>query len=301
MSEKLKHKFQIHYYLKDDSHSMDAETRNRAEKDFLDAVSRIAELSGTPLTIETVAYEEGGLKEIYVFLGITITFLSPSINNVITYYFTQDKEIAELDKKIKEETLKGLQLDNAVKESELLKALSDKKVIRSVSAFYKKVEKYEKVHQIGFMGVSSDSKEHVIERKDFGKFILHDSKELIEDDDAEIEIISPVLNRERFKWRGLYKDEQIDFSMGDGSFKQEVESGQHSFLHGSTIVCHLNITITYDDFGDEVKKSYSVSEVHSITHYKKEEPVLRQSGLRKERVNNQIKLFSEPDKGEQEE
>ncbi len=294
MNERLKHKFQIHYYLKNGSHSMDAETRNRAEKDFLDAVTRIAELSGTPLTVESVAYEEGGLQELYIFLGVIVTFLSPSINTVITHYFTQDREITELDKKIKEETLKSLQLDNAVKENDLLKALSDKKVIRSVSGFYKKIEKYEKVHQIGFTGVSSDKKEHIVERKDFGKFIIHDSKEMIEDDDAEIEIISPVLNRGRFKWRGFYKGEQIDFSMGDSSFKQEVESGQHSFIHGSTIICHLNITITYDDFGDEVKKSYSIPEVHSIAHYTKEEPVFRQSGLRKERMKNQIKLFTEP-------
>lgn len=45
---------------------MNAFIRNKAEKDFLEAVKRIGELLDSELKIETEAYKEGGLKELIV-------------------------------------------------------------------------------------------------------------------------------------------------------------------------------------------------------------------------------------------
>ena len=79
-------KFEIHYYLKDNSHAMNAFVRNKVEKDFLEAVKRIGELLDSELQIETEAYQEGGLIEILAFSGVILTFLAPSINDIITHY-----------------------------------------------------------------------------------------------------------------------------------------------------------------------------------------------------------------------
>ena len=55
---------------------MNAFVRNKAEKDFLEAVKRIGELLDSELQIETEAYQEGGLIEILAFSGVILTFLA---------------------------------------------------------------------------------------------------------------------------------------------------------------------------------------------------------------------------------
>ena len=116
-------KFELHYYLKDNSHAMNAFVRNKAEKDFLEAVKRIGELLDSELKIETEAYQEGGLIETLAFSGFVIdrvlNYLSPALNDTITHYATRDTQAEALDKKIKEATLKNLELDNQQKELEI--------------------------------------------------------------------------------------------------------------------------------------------------------------------------------------
>ena len=197
MTTDLKTKFELHYYLKDNSHAMNAFIRNKAEKDFLEAVKRIGELLDSELKIETEAYKEGGLKELIVIGGIVLGFLSPSINDIITHYATQDTQIEALDKKVKEATLKNLELDSKKKELEIEeqinKKLDDKLTKKYISNFYKRIDSYDKVEKIGYKSLEKDGLEYIVERKDFKSFILHDDITISEDDDAMIEIISPVL------------------------------------------------------------------------------------------------------------
>jgi len=290
MSDLQKQKFQIHYYFDDESHSMNAFVRNKAEKDMLEAIKQIGILLDSEFAIDTEAYQEGGLKEIIVisFLMIGVAkFLAPSINNIITHYFIRDAEDRQLDKKIKQETLKGLELDNEKKEQELEKEitlkLEDKRTIRYVSNFYRKIINYKKVQKIGFKDIENNGEEYIIDRQYFKSFILEDNKEIIEDENATIEIISPILKEGRFKWRGIYNADKIDFSMGDFGFKEEVINGKHTFSNGSFIECKLQITITYDEFGDEKRKSYSVKEVYGIQALPQGAIQLRKSGRKNKR------------------
>ena len=108
-------KFELHYYLKDNSHAMNAFVRNKAEKDFLEAVKRIGDLLDSELKIETEAYQEGGLIEILAIVLPTLHYLSPALNDIITHYATKDTQAETLDKKIKEATLQNLELDNQQK------------------------------------------------------------------------------------------------------------------------------------------------------------------------------------------
>ncbi|MBK6957738.1 MAG: hypothetical protein IPH22_04495 [Nitrosomonas sp.] len=68
LEEDLSQRFQVHYYFDDESHSMNAFVRNRAEKDLLEAVKRVTELLEAPVEIETEAYQQGGLVEV-LFIG----------------------------------------------------------------------------------------------------------------------------------------------------------------------------------------------------------------------------------------
>ena len=285
MQNKQINKLEIHYYLIDNSHSINAFVRNKAEKDLLDALRKIGELLNSELEIETEAYQEGGLKEFILIGGLVLGFLSPSINDIIVHYATKDASDEELDKKIKEETLKNLQLNNKQKELELEKEidkkLENKLVQKYISNFYKKIDDYKKVEKIGFKDVTNNSKEIIVERQYFKNFILEDNVTTEEDDEAMIEIISPVLKEGKYNWRGKYKNEKIDFSMGDSKFKQEVIEGKHTFLNGSLILSSLNIKTTFDEFGDEKKKSYSVSKVYGTQELELGELKLREIGKKK--------------------
>jgi len=303
MNELSAQKFQIHYYLADDSHQMDAFVRNKAEKELLAAIGRIGELLECPIRVDSEAYKEGGLLETLIFVGAVgtaIKYFSPAINNILTYHFTRNTADEHLDRKIKEETLRSLKLDNLQKEKVLLDeierkvsiVLEDKKVRRSVSNYYKRLDIYPKVAQVGFSDPLVTEEEQIVDRERFSSFFVVDTQDIEEDDNASIEIIAPVLNKGRYKWRGIYNGEVIEFSMGNKSFKDEVNAGQHSFIHGISITCHLKITITYDDDGEERKRGYSVTEVYSVQYNPSQEPVLRSSGQRKEAMKNQLPLLT---------
>lgn len=285
MSNDTANKLEIHYYLNDGSHSMDAFVRNKAEKDLLDALRKIGELIDNELDIETKAYQEGGLVELLAIGVPVLHYLSPAINNMITHYFTKNADLEELDKRIKEETLTNLQLDNISKikevEQDIDNKLDNRLVQKYVSNFYKRINDYKKVERVGFKDIENDSDELIVSREYFKNFILEDNVTLEEDDDSMIEIISPVLKEGKYNWRGKYKGEKVDFSMGDSKFKQEVIEGKHTFLNGSLISCHLQIKTTFDEFGDEKRKNYSVQKVYGTQELELGELKLRESGKKK--------------------
>lgn len=289
-------KFELHYYLKDNSHSMNAFVRNKAEKDFLEAIKRIGGLLDSELKIETEAYQEGGLIEILAIVLPTLHYLSPALNDIITHYATRDTQAETLDKKIKEATLQNLELDNQQKtlgiEEQIEKKLNDKLVQKYISNFYKKIDAYEKVEKIGYRNLENDEDEYIVQRKDFKNFILHDDTTISEDDDAMIEIISPVLKEGKYNWRGRYKNEKIDFSMADSKFKQEVIEGKHKFSNGSLINCHLEIKVTFDEFGDEKSRNYRVLQVFGTQELEMGELKLREAGKKR----NQQKWLNEHQK-----
>ncbi|MDD3477101.1 MAG: hypothetical protein PHI38_09560 [Sulfurimonas sp.] len=282
-------KFELHYYLKDNLHAMNAFVRNKAEKDFLEAVKRIGELLDSELNIETEAYQEGGVIEYLTFSGVVVVgalkYLAPALNDIITHYATRDTQAETLDKKIKEATLQNLELDNQQKtleiEEQIEKKLNDKLVQKYISNFYKKIDAYEKVEKIGYRSLENNEDEYIVERKDFKNFILHDDTTISEDEDAMIEIISPVLKEGKYNWRGRYKNEKIDFSMADSKFKQEVIEGKHKFSNGSLINCHLEIKVTFDEFGDEKGRSYRVLQVFGTQELELGELKLREAGKKR--------------------
>ena len=266
-SEQNIQKMQVHYYFNDESHSMNALVRNKAEKDLLEAIRRISEVAECEFSIESLAYDEGGLIERLLFVAIigigTAQFFSPAINTLVHYYLTNDEELDDLKKQKLYQEIRGLELDNNKKELELEQVFEDKQTLRHISNYYKKIESYPKIKSIGYKRMG-DKEETIVPREQFKNFILIDDKTVIEDDEAEIEIISPVLKEGKYKWRGKYQGENIDFSMGDSKFKQDVIERKHTFSNGITIQASLQITITYDEFGDEKRKSFSVKKVYGI-------------------------------------
>jgi hypothetical protein len=139
------------------------------------------------------------------------------------------------------------------------------KIIKHKSNFYKNLKNYSKVNQISTTNLDANGSKIeepiFVLRKDFDKYILEsDDLESITDENATIEIISPVLKKGQFKWKGIYNNipSPIDFSMKDKEFKDKVVVEGIPFKNGTVIDCILEISRKIDDLGNVFNSNYSV-------------------------------------------
>lgn len=285
--EKFESQFIIHYYLNDDLHSMNAFVRNAMEKDFLNIVNTISSSLNLKIELESRAAKEGGFIEILdiieaypVSSTIIVSSAGYAIKRFLEYLLTGAYKKNKLEnEKLELEILKLKKESAGVDDNQL-----EQKLARPISNYYAKIEKYEKIRAVGFGNEVNN--EYVVQRDEFGDFILIDDKEEEVDDDANIEIISPVLKEGRYKWRGIYKNESIDFSMGDSKFKNDIIDGRYDFGNGSFINCQLFITKTYDEFGNECKnRSYRVAKVYETKRDNLNKWLATHKGLLKQKNN----------------
>ena len=124
----LAEKLELHYFLKDDSHAMDALIRNKCETELLAIIFEISDIFGIEVNIESCAYKEGGLKEVWEFIGrnnnqftLLIVLLTLILSRVPLSDPEQDvltKEVTKLtieEKKLSIEKLKRELMDGEVK------------------------------------------------------------------------------------------------------------------------------------------------------------------------------------------
>lgn len=248
----------FHYYFNDESHSIDSITRNECEKELLYIIKEISETLRLELQIETLPSEEGGFKEVWNFIGknsAQLTLLVAISTIIISRFPVENKELTQLQ-------IENLKLDNEVKRKELDKLnlefiqndedINHKTLIDSVqlvnknykiawrkSNLYKKLNDYKKVDFIEVQRQKADKpvgNPRSIPRKCFSKFILRsDDLPPIGVDRALIDVISPAIKRGKFKWKGFYNHEIINFQMDDMSFKQQVFKGGMNFSNNFSI------------------------------------------------------------------
>ena len=114
----LNNKFELHYHFddKDKTHSMDAFTRNKCEREILQIISEITRKLDTNVKVETEAYAEGGLTEIWTFLNsdngqltIILSLLTLALSRIPLRKTKLEKEDLQLsieEKKLNVELLK---------------------------------------------------------------------------------------------------------------------------------------------------------------------------------------------------
>lgn len=279
-------KIQIHHFFNDDSHSMDAFIKNKAEIEFLNVIQEVSVLLDIDIKIEKEAIKEGGLTEIWSLLGDS----SNQIGNLIAIVAIIFSRFSGEDRETKELKQEDLRLSIEERKIRLLKEkkqladrndsqLSEKlaksivsksyKVNAKRSNFYKQLDQVEKLEKISLSELDSNNKiishETFIEKKEFKKFIQENKgiqDELIED--IEIEIISPILKRQKnkIKWKGMWLQDQISFSMLDKDFREDVFSKKITFTNGTILICDLIIHKKIDDLGEIIVTGYSVSKVY---------------------------------------
>ena len=306
---------EIHYWFNDDSHSMDATVQNRCENEVLGILKEIANVLSVEISIETEPIGNGGLRKwlkltqkgenkngtitTTIIIALATVILTTPIQVVTQKVFDkifEDKEISQLQK----EKLR-LEIDKLKSESKKnIETIDANTVIKKKkSNFYENLEKYPKVQQVSYV-VSDESKikktkEKIIKRHHFNNFILiSDDLDPIENDNAIIEIISPVLKKGKYRWTGYYEGVPINFTMKSAEFKALVQSGKIEFKNGSSINCSLNIKRKMDNEGNEKTTGYEVSRVNE--YFDNDKPIETQEGKKykreKDAEEKQTSLFS---------
>ncbi len=308
---------ELHYWLDDNSHQINAYVQNKCEKELLDIVSEIAHKLAVNIDIETMPLADGGVRRWFKIVsqvenkkalitiaiisafttGILVTPITSSIDaiiqNVIELLF-QDKELIELQKE-------NLKLDIELKKVALLRQQEvQNKIEKKRSNFYNELNQGKNISQISIT-VQNNNHETIIPevfvpKQNFQSYIITSNDltpEIIED--AVIEIISPVLKKGSYKWRGIYRGESLSFNMKSNEFKTLVQTGAIEFTNGSSIKCLLQINRSIDSNGDEKITEYDILRVDE--YFRNTQPIETPEGRKyrqsKEAEKMQGKLFDD--------
>lgn len=297
----------LHYYFDDKSrHSLDAFIRNENEKDLLLVLKQTCELFGVSGTvIEIVPPVDGGLKDKYQII-IKKTFkYGQFLLIAFTAYWTYRGAMSQIEVNDVDIQLKKIELKEKLKqiEQDSLSKVQEKKLtneiveiaVDTLSKDYKarlhRSNFYSRTHKVPTIisKVSAQTldgnekpleKEKIVQRIDFKDFILkNDSIAPIIDDNAIIRIIAPVVDGGNYKWKGWYKADEIDFTMSDLKFRQDIQLGKVEFTGGSTIECVLQIKRKIDESTGEIRsgaknvlrvKAHTLNDVRTeFTHKKR--------------------------------
>jgi hypothetical protein len=265
---------EIHYHLNDGSHSADAFAYNESETELLALIKESARILNIGIDVETEALAEGGIKRILKFIGVKQILREVLVATLVAYltgYFTKDKEKEQLTN------------ENIIRQNELLTALIDhfngehSKITRGNldehvdeaanilaqshstnsrrSKYYTAVNKINNVEKVGYKSSicqSSSIPEIIIERSDFPKFYISSEYTVsVADDFASIQLVSPVLiSRRKIKWKGIYDQKIINFTLSDASFVREISTKKVKFVSGSVLECKLEYLRLYNENGD---------------------------------------------------
>lgn len=279
-------KLQIHYWFSDKSHTMDALIHNKCERELLEIAKAIAILCGVDIKLETEPSAKGGLKCWITIIPKSekrttpskITLVTTLVNAVLaTPMHTSVSQIAGqlinsmfADKEVAEEQKEKIQLDLAYLKSEVegkIQVLDQSNLLKKRrSNFYDALSKYKKMKSISVVITDGSRKpiteEQLVTREGFKTFILSsDHLKPIVLENVLIEIISPVLAKGKYKWKGVYNGSLISFSMKSEEFISLVQSGKVEFKNGTTINCALEIEKKINSEGLEKITSYNIVRV----------------------------------------
>jgi hypothetical protein len=124
---------ELHYHLKNDSHAMNAFIRNKCEAEALAAFSYIADRLGVEFAIESLAQEEGGIRDFWQFITKTenqliMALLALIVNNAVSVWNAPpkpDKELDAINKDIAKASLEEKRLAIEKAKLELKKLMVD--------------------------------------------------------------------------------------------------------------------------------------------------------------------------------
>ena len=303
---------EIHFYRNDKKHIIDAFLRNECEKELLNVIKIICADLNIDTSIICEIPENGGFKEFWKFLGKHSPQLTLLLSVIILIYSRIPVENSKLTKL----QIENLELDNELKRKELENISNyvntdsiSKEIVEKVviyfendfkiqlhkSNFYKKLLTEKEISNISFTGLNENKKttipEKTVDRVLFNSFIVNSSEfpPLI-DEEAEIDIISPVLKSGNFHWKGYYNNKIISFQMKDEEFKNSVLNNSIDFNNETAIKCVLQQNRKIDDTGKIYITYNKVITVLEVTESNKTYETIQGKKYAKQRKENPIQL-----------
>lgn len=273
-------KIEFHFVLDDKSHAMDAKVLHACNNEILDIVNWLSGKMEIPVVIETYALGEGGLKQVWKFIGDNgqqISVLISIITLVIMLLPQKPKMTAleeehlllenqKLELEIKE--LKNKNEGDELKPKDIEAIQSSHEISSSKSKYYEKLMSYPKVSNIEFSLKNNDDIIQDVFNVEYDNFVnyINDEESIsdIVDESASISLICPVLVDKKYKWKGLYNNNIIDFYMNDEKFKDDIAIGNITFQAGTILNCRLITRRKMDQFKIIKITSYAVEDVGEI-------------------------------------
>jgi hypothetical protein len=311
-------KLQFHYWLSDKTHSMDALVYNKCEREVLEIAKMVAKFCGVSIVMETEPSGKGGIKSL-----LTLTAKSskktahekialvnvlvaasivtggnvqsePLLINVIDNLFAGQNVDAE------QQGLGFEQLERLKGEAVgMLSQIEQNGAIKKRrSNFYQLLSKYHKVKSISVLITDTAkkpvTKEQIVGRDRFNSFEVNSGSTLTYVlESAVVDIISPVLVSGKHKWKGIYNNKSISFTMKSDEFLSMVQSGKVEFKSGSSINCRLEVEKKINSAGIEKVTGYNIIGVASYSENGKTTETPETKQKQKENVVNkkQLDLF----------
>lgn len=324
-------KLEFHYTFEDNSHTMNAFVFNNCEKEILNIITDIATTFKVAIDVEVEPLEDGSLisrlkikardfkisnnskNELRqaIIIGIFgLIFIEPGtlfLTEAIDNLFNEEEnklntELLKLSVEEKKINIEKKQIELAQLKEETQKKVSNldqNKLAKRRSNFYESLSKEKKVTSISLSIKSEDSlhtfETYQLERSHFDNFIITSNDlESIFEDNANIEIIAPILKKgNKYKWKGIYEGQVIEFSMKSNEFKNLVQTGAVEFKNGFTINCHLEIHKKQTNEEDGYISGYEVLLVNSYTinEIPTETPEGKKHKGKREAEQKQLSLF----------
>lgn len=239
---------EVHYFFTDNSHGFDALVRNECEKELLNLYHDVAKTLDFKLLVQSEPPKDGGFIELWKFIGENpnqVTLIVSAIAIILSRIPVENKRLTqlqienlELDNELKRTELKDLKLktktENEIDEILIKKVvellLLNYKIVWRRSNFYKKLSHYKRIYKVSNQRLSDGEpigKDREVSRNEFYNFVLSsDDLPQNEIEEANIDLISPVLKTGNFFWKGFYNNTIINFEMIDPAFKSMVQQGQ---------------------------------------------------------------------------
>lgn len=310
---------ELHYYFNDGSHTMNAIIFNKCEYEFLGIAKEIAQKFKIELDVETEPLKEGGLRSIFKFnskdkttlkigvilylltnvLGTPVTTTIEELTRMAIQSVFESNEVKQLKEQKQIAELK-YDITRIEAETEKLSRNIDENVIKKKrSNYYESLSTCNKITKVS-VSVTDSTKSNTyyqkeVFKKDFTDYIMtSNDAEPDNDENAIIEIISPVLKKGKYKWTGIYNGNAITFNMKSNEFKTLVQTGQIQFKNGSSIDCHLVTNKKINAEGEVYISSYEVVLVNN--YFENDKPIETPEGMRKRQKREaeflQLNLFN---------
>lgn len=267
----------LHYFMDNGRHVMDASIHNKCEACIIDALNHLGEIFDEDIQIDASALEPGGVidKFIIVFKNKTLKDLFLLLCGALISHFIgvspslDDSQIqlnrAELLSKIKEGNYTDEDIQFLIK--------GDPKILTSKNNYFTELDKEPYITKVSCSSYDKAKpqmkvSEAIINKADFSTQVVKGYTNSITHEylGTSVLVVSPVLLKSsQAKWKGIFNGEEIKFSIADKEFLKQVYAKEVRFTTGTSLTCDLKIITktVYDAFGKQVK-SNKESEVSNI-------------------------------------